>query len=155
MPATAKKTAKRGRPTVYTKPIAHEICARMAKGDSLREICRTDGMPDESTIRAWAVDDREGFYPQYARARQIRALHWADDILAISDDGSGDTWTDDDGNERVNHDHIQRSKLRVDTRKWLLSKVLPKIYGDKLEISGDPTNPVRFIIEGAPTAEKG
>ena len=57
----------------------------------------------------------------------------ADELLEIADDGRNDRIADEDGNERTDHDVIARSRLRVDTRKWLLSKALPKIYGDKVQ----------------------
>lgn len=68
----------------------------------------------------------------------------ADELLEISDDGLNDRMVDDDGNERIDYDHIARSRLRVDTRKWLLSKALPKIYGDKIqsEVSGPNGGPL-------------
>jgi len=146
--ATKSPTASRGRPTAYTPSIASEICAQLAAGNSLRSICRDERFPPASTVRGWVIDDREGFSAQYMRATQIRALEWGEELTEISDDNSLDITEDDEGNERVNHDHIQRAKLRVDTRKWLMSKVLPKIYGDTLKLQGDPTAPVRFIIDG-------
>ena len=66
----------------------------------------------------------------------------ADEILAISDDGLNDTYTDDDGNVRTATDVVARSRLRVDSRKWMLSKMLPKVYGDKLTHQGDAENPI-------------
>lgn len=71
------------------------------------------------------------------RARELGYLRMADEILEIADDNASDTRTDEDGNEFVNHDVINRARLRVDTRKWMLSKCLPKIFGDKpLELTG-------------------
>lgn len=70
---------------------------------------------------------------QYARAREAQADKLADDILAIADDGQRDTYIDSDGNERTDQDVIARSRLRVDARKWLASKMAPKKYGDKTE----------------------
>lgn len=94
-------------------------------------------MPAESTVRAWAVEDREGFSAQYARAREIGYHAMADELMDIADDGRND-WMERRGEEDIgwaaNGEHIQRSRLRVDARKWMLSKVLPKIYGDKQEI---------------------
>jgi hypothetical protein len=60
--------------------------------------------------------------------------HWAEDIIEISDDGSRDyvATSDEDGAHRVDHDHVSRSRLRVDSRKWLLSKLAPKKYGDRV-----------------------
>ena len=96
-------------------------------------------MPTESTVRLWALveDDvkRPGFFAQYARAREIGYYAMADETLEISDDGTND-WMKrtqgDDTIDVVNNEAIARSRLRVDTRKWLLSKALPKIYGDRV-----------------------
>lgn len=127
-----------GRPSLYTPELAAEICRRLAAGESLRAICRDDGMPDESTVRGWATENTAGFFPQYARAREIQAERWADEILDIADDGSND-WMErqrgeDDTAIVLNHEAIQRSSIRIDTRKWLLARVLPKKYGAKVEI---------------------
>ena len=124
-----------GRPTEYTAEIATEICRLLAEGQTLREVCRAEGMPPESTVRLWALDDREGFAAHYARARELGYQAMADELLEVADDGKND-WMErqnDDGSfYQVNGEHIQRSRLRVDTRKWLLSKALPKVYGDKI-----------------------
>lgn len=135
-----------GRPSSYTPELASAICERMAAGESLRSICRDEAMPKEATVRGWALDDREGFSAQYTRARELQALVIADELLEISDDGSND-WMVRNGKDgtpgyELNGEHIQRSRLRADTRKWLLSKMLPKVYGDKLTHAGDPENPV-------------
>lgn len=120
----------------------------MSGGESLRSICRDAHMPDESTVRGWVIDDREGFSPRYARAREMQVEHWADEILEIADDGTGDAWVGDDGRPVVNHDHIKRSALRVDARKWLMSKLVPKRYGDKVqtEVSGPEGGPVAVTV---------
>lgn len=122
----------RGRPSLFTPELAEQICERLADGESLRAICRDEQMPNERTVRRWALDNEE-FSPQYARAREIGYLGMADDLIEIADESGGDSYTDDDGNERTNHEAVARSRLRVDTRKWVLSKALPKIYGDRSE----------------------
>jgi len=124
--------AGQGRPSEYTAEIASAICRRLAEGKSLRSICREEGMPAESTVRLWAMEDREGFSAHYTRSRELGYLAMADELLEIADDGVNDTYAKEDGTEIVNHDHIARSRLRVDTRKWMLSKALPKIFGDKV-----------------------
>jgi len=136
MPPSKGKIAKakkaHGRPSVYTPELAKEICDKLAEGWTLRQVCRADHMPDERTVRDWALNNVE-FSPQYAKAREIGYRIMADEVLEIADDGTND-WMlrqgDNPGYE-ANGEHIQRSRLRVDTRKWLLSKVLPKVYGDK------------------------
>lgn len=144
--------------TVYTPELALRICALMAEGNSLRSICRADGMPAESTVRLWAVEDRDGFSAQYARAREAQMEALGEDILEIADDAKGDVAVAEDGTETVNQEHIQRSKLRVDARKWLMSKIAPKRYGDKItqEVTGSdgaPLVPVINVTIGSPKPE--
>jgi len=87
-----------GRPSTYSQEIADEVCRRLAGGESLRAICRDEGIPDESTVRLWASDDREGFAAQYARAREVQFLAIADELLEIADDGRND-WMQRRGND--------------------------------------------------------
>jgi transposase-like protein len=122
----------------YSPELAAAICERLAAGESLRAICRDDGMPAPSTVLSWK-DEYKDFGEQYARAREAGYTLLAEEIIEISDDGTNDYVERE--NQRTGRtevladtDHIQRSKLRVDTRKWILSKMLPKVYGDKLEI---------------------
>ena len=121
----------------YTKEIGDEICERLSDGESLRAICRDDHMPNKSTVFRWLYVNQI-FRDQYARAKEEQADTLADDILDIADDGRNDTYIDDDGKKRVDFDAIQRSRLRVDTRKWIASKLKPKVYGDRImqEVSG-------------------
>jgi hypothetical protein len=137
-----------GRPSSYTPEMAAEICERLSEGQSLREICRADDMPGKSTVMRWLAERAE-FRDQYARAREIQADHFADEILEIADDGTND-WVERknaDGStyETINQDHVQRSRLRIDARKWLMSKMVPKKYGDKQTLAGDPENPLNII----------
>ena len=141
-----------GRPTSFTQELANEICRRLADGLTLREVCRAEGMPSESTVRAWALEDREGFSTQYARAREIGYQSMADELVEIADDGSND-WMERNGEEavgyQVNGEHVQRSRLRLDTRKWLLSKALPKVYGDKQQVDmrHDLSDPMKELLD--------
>lgn len=134
-----------GRPTDYSPEIAAVICDRLATGESVRAIARDETMPAMSTVFLWLAKHQE-FSEQYARACEIRAFVFAEEIVAISDDGSNDTYVDDNGNERTDQDVIARSKLRVDTRKWLMARMSPKKYGDKItqEVQGAGGGPVLF-----------
>lgn len=126
-----------GRPTAYTEAIAASICAAVAEGMSLRKVCAMEGMPALPTVFRWLADEqRAEFREQYARAREAQADLLAEQILEIADDGSNDSYTDDEGLTRIDHDVIARSRLRVDARKWLASKMAPKKYGDKLAVGG-------------------
>ncbi len=136
--------AKRGRPTKYSDKLAATICQRLAEGESLRKICKDANVPAMSTVLAWLFDGgHDEFSEQYARAREAQAEFYADEIVDIADDSSADVTTDEDGKETVDHEHISRSRLRVDSRKWVASKLLPKVYGDKLQHTGDGGGPIR------------
>lgn len=107
-------------------------------------------MPGDATVREWVIDDREGFSAQYTRAIQARAMLWAEEITDIADDGSNDTYIDPNtGMEKTNAEVVARSRLRVDTRKWMLSKVLPKVYGDKVDVNHgvQPENPLSSLLQ--------
>ena len=144
--AKPKPGARRGpgRPTRYTSKVAADICTRLAEGESLRAICRDDAMPGLRTIMRWLFDgEHEEFWQQYARAREAQAEVRADEIIEIADDAAGDFTTDKDGKEIVSHENVQRSRLRVDARKWVAAKLLPKRYGDKLQHTGEGGGPIR------------
>ena len=113
------------------------ICQRLAEGESLRAICRDSGMPKAPTVILW-VNTNSEFAEQYARAREIGYLRLADEIVDIADEVSFEPVQGLDGETkevRVDSTAVARNRLRVDTRKWMLSKMLPKIYGDKLDLN--------------------
>lgn len=128
-----------GRPTDYTPEIAEAICEHIANGRSLVTYCKENGV-HYSTVMRW-LSSNEQFRDNYTRAREDQANFLAEEILRISDDGTNDTYTDEDGKVVVNQDVLARSRLRVDSRKWYASKLLPKKYGDKIqtEHSGEMT----------------
>lgn len=128
-----------GRPTTYSDELAAEICSRMSEGESLRKICASEGMPAASTVFKW-VHENEQFSKQYAKSRSIQMEHMAEDLIEIADDTQNDKYLDDNGNERTNNEAVNRSRLRVDTRKWLMSKMAPKKYGEKLDTTNTTTN---------------
>ncbi len=134
---TGAKSKKRGRPSLYTDKLAAKICRRLAEGESLRAICADKAMPGISTVMGWLFDgNHNGFSEQYARAREAQAEIRADEIVDIADDDTNDFTADKDGKLVANSEHIQRSRLRVDARKWIAAKLLPKRYGDKLDLGG-------------------
>jgi hypothetical protein len=96
----------------------------------------------------WLAEHQE-FRDQYARAREAQADYWAEEIVEIADDGTNDyvDRQNKDGStyETVNSEHINRSRLRVDTRKWLMARMAPKKYGDRItqEVSGPNGGPIQ------------
>lgn len=129
-----ESSTKVGRPTKYSKALAEEICIAIAiTSMGLNRLCAIyPTLPSPSTIFSWLTKYKE-FSEQYARAKSLQAEVLADEIIDISDDGSNDLFFDDDGNAITNHDVIARSRLRVDARKWLASKLAPKVYGDRVQ----------------------
>ena len=127
-----------GRPSSFSDEIAIAICSRLASGESLRKICLDEAMPGQTTVYRWLMENEE-FREQYACARELQADTLFDECQDIADDGSNDYMGDDD---KYNGDAVQRSKLRIDTRKWMAGKLRPKKYGDKTLIGSDPDNPL-------------
>lgn len=121
-----------GRPSDFNEYIATEICGKITEGKSLAWICRQDDMPSASTVFLW-LNRHRGFSEMYAHAIENRSDLHAEEIIDISDDGTND-WVEKEVNGRtvtvVDHEHIQRSRLRVDARKWIASKLKPRKYGD-------------------------
>jgi hypothetical protein len=139
--ASGSSGSKIGRPCEFNEAIADAICERLANAESLRKICLDDSMPSQATVFRWLADERfSAFKEQYTRAREAQADALFDEILDIADDGSNDFMGED---EKYNGDAVQRSRLRVDARKWMAGKLRPKVYGDKA--LGDPENPVHVV----------
>jgi hypothetical protein len=149
------------RPSEYSAERAAEICDLLAEGLSLRQIAARDGMPTKTTILRWLTHpDHADFRAQYARAREAQTEHFADEILEIADDGSND-WMERETEKGdiqavVDHEHINRSRLRIDARKWLMAKLAPKKYGDKLqtEVSGPEGAPVQVELSAKESARR-
>lgn len=138
-----------GRRSDYSVKLTDEICARIAEGEPLRQICRDEGMPNFSTVYDW-LKLHDDFYQRFARAREVGEEAIAQDILDIADDARND-WMekhDRDGKAvgwQVNGDHIQRSKLRAEMRLKLLAKWNPRKWADKVDLNhgGQPENPIK------------
>lgn len=142
--------------TLYTDELASEICRRLAEGESLRGICRGEGMPSHSTVVIWALEDVHGFGNRYARAREVQAHVLVDELVEIADKpmvGEKVTIKADGSREVVTGDTVDRARLRYDARKWAASKILPKIYGDRTVIAGDPAAPLVVEDNRRPIAE--
>ena len=120
VPKPGRIRPHRGRPTRYSAPVGKAICKMLADG-------------------GWALDPQHPFSPQYNQARLVAYHGLGDELLEIADDSSKDVVErqskDGSTNTVIDHDNIARARLRIDTRKWFLSKMLPKIYGDKLDAS--------------------
>lgn len=119
-----------GRMTEYSSDLADAICELIADGKSIRTICKAEEMPSMSTIFKWLASQPK-FSEQYAHAKEVQAEGFAEDLIEICDDTSNDVSGELDMPNGV---AVQRAKLRVDTRKWIASKLLAKKYGDKMAV---------------------
>lgn len=139
---------ERGRPTIFTNELADEICERIANGESLRMICREEDKPALSTVFRWLSNDR-AFQDQYAMARDEQAETFADELVSISDEQEYEKVEIDGVPLAVKFDStaVARNRLRVDTRKWVASKLKPKKYGDRQVIAGDPEAPILTVSD--------
>ncbi|WP_216636662.1 hypothetical protein [Arthrobacter sp. OY3WO11] len=136
--ADTPQTNSIGRPSIFTQELADRLCEQLASGKSMRTVCAAEEMPSMTTVFSWLRTNAE-FLKQYERAKAEAADSLVDEMIDIADDGSND-WmevTNKDGSEgwKLNGEHVQRSRLRVDTRKWIASKLKPKKYGDKLDVT--------------------
>lgn len=112
------------RPTDYTKELGIKICRRIAEGESLKKISEDKGTPCRKTIHSWLLDeDKQEFLHNYKTACNVRTENMFDELEEIADS--------------TLPDETNKARLRVDVRKWYLSKVMPKKYGDKLDMTTD------------------
>jgi hypothetical protein len=126
---------KGGRPTIFNAELAAWICAELASGRALVDICAEKQAPGTTTVYRW-LQENEQFRDLYARAREDQADTLADELLVIADDGRNDWMRANDPDNlgyAENKEAIRRSQLRIDTRKWIASKLKAKKYGDKVE----------------------
>ena len=113
----------RGRKLSDMEPLAQEITARIAEGESLRAICKRPGMPSAGVVIAWAVAD-PAFGRRYALAREAQAEGFAQELAELADAAVG-----------LDNAGVQAQRLRVDTRKWIAARILPKQYGDRVDVA--------------------
>lgn len=121
------------KPIEYSEEIAAEICERMIEGKGLLQICKDDDMPARGTVYRW-LDGRQSFRDRYARAREAQMDYFAELIREIAFDESGDIVIEQEGGKSkavANHAKVQRDRLKVDSLKWIASKLFGRQYGDK------------------------
>lgn len=115
----ATERNKGGRPSDYLPEVAADICSRLSDGESIRSICKRPGMPAKATIFRWIAEHSE-FRDQYAKATESRADAIFEEMMDIADTVVEESAA------------VSKARLQVDTRKWILSRMAPKKYGDKI-----------------------
>ena len=114
-----------GRPTDYSIELADRICVELCEGKNLGQVCRMDGMPSPGTVYTWLQRHAE-FAEKYAQARKIQAEVLVTQLLDLADE-------DVIEGDRSDSARVNQQRLKLDTRKWYVSKVLPKLYGERVE----------------------
>ena len=148
----AAKKAKRGRPSKYTPELVEEICERISKGEPLRQICRDEHMPGWRSVYDWQAKDPD-FLARIAHARELGEEAIAQECVEIADDARND-WMeklDKDGvavGWQLNGDHVQRSKLRIETRLKLLAKWNPRKWGERQHVEHSGKVGLESLIAG-------
>lgn len=122
----------------FAKDWQDRLIREVSEGKSLREVCRAEDMPSRPFVYE-QLEEQKDFANRYARATEDRADKIFEEILDIADNAEGDIAELEDGREIVNHENIQRSKLRVDARKWMLGKMQPTKYGDRMQVDQKQT----------------
>lgn len=136
--------------SIFTPELFETVLARVSTGETLRALARELNF-DEGSYR-WHIANDEQLATRYATARQMQAESWADQIVELSDKQvmGKKTKTNSDGSvETTTGDCIDRSRLKVDTRKWLMAKLHPKVYSEKIkqEVTGAEGGPIVFKWE--------
>ena len=138
---------ERRRYLAYSPELADRVVERMIEGESLRKICARPDMPARRSIFHW-LQNNDDFREKYEIARVLQCEFWAAEILDIADDACGDSTINDRGERVVDHEHINRARLRVDARKWLMSKLHPQRYGDRVTADVTVRRDMRELSDG-------
>ena len=125
-----------GRPTDYNEEIALEITSVISvTSKGLKQLCdENPHWPCRTTIYAWRIANSD-FANKYAQAKRHQIEVFVDEVLQIADDSADDFDVNEDGKVISNHEHIHRSRLKIDTRKWLAAKLCPRLYGESAAIT--------------------
>jgi len=124
---------KNGRPSIYSQKLASELCKILSQGISLRRACEMKGMPDASTVFRWLAD-KQDFREQYARAKEESADAQHEILSDLGDEAIKLSQIVDPKSSGA---VVQAVKLKADNMKWSMSKMKPKKYGDKLDLTTD------------------
>lgn len=131
MSATAVR--KKPKKSIHYSPrLATHILARIATGETLKKICDAPGMPDRVAVYQWVHENRDGLAELYSRARESHVYYLADEMLEIAD------------NEAIDP---QQKKHMLEQRRWHAERLLPRVFGAKQILSGDPENPIEVKVQ--------
>lgn len=135
LPVTLSEPPPKSGLQLYSPELGERICELIAAGVTMTKLCTLEGMPARMTLWRWLSGRVPGvpsdFRERFNEARKLHLAFMASEILDIADDGTNDTYIDEKGNRRIDSDVIARSRLRVETRQWLLALLVPEQFQKK------------------------
>lgn len=150
----------RGRPSKFTPELGSEFCRRVASGRLISDVCRDDDMPTVTTIQNWQ-NAHESFLAEYIRARQLQADEFAAETVRLASSIQPGTRTKKVSyangrvqEEVVTTDAVERARLMVETRKWIISKLFPRKYGEHVE-DAPAVSGINEMFEALRNSNKG
>ncbi|NDI00174.1 MAG: hypothetical protein EBY78_07675 [Actinobacteria bacterium] len=115
----------------FSQELFDEICEKIANGESLRKICKDEKMPNLTSVWKW-LNNNEELSKQYARAKEEQAELFADEITEICD-----AEMPMDAFGKIDAGAVNQARLKIDSRKWIASKLKPKKFGDYTKIQAE------------------
>ncbi len=145
----------------YTDKLAQAVCKRIMTGSSLVDTCKDPALPSKPTVLRWLGDPRlPHFREMYYHARRIQAELRIDEMYEIADNTEYD-WTEtfnkkgESNGWKPNSEAIGRSRIRIDLRKWHAAKMIPRIYGEKVDVTHEVTGDLAAILKAASNKDNG
>ena len=138
----------------YGPEISDKICSDIEAGMSVGQICRQDGYPEKKSVYRWLAKHDE-FLSDYRAAKISGIEALVDQMMDIANDASddfkrdsnGELLRDKKGNRILDGEHVQRSRLRIDTIKWVATKLVPRLYGDNKHVEVDVKVGVKALTD--------
>ena len=135
-----------GRPTIFTEILAAKICQRIADGESIRAVCSDPNMPSTTAIFRWIASGKyDGFRQLYEASMQIRLETLGDGLIELAD-----APIERNAAGMVDSGAVQMRRLQIETRRWILSKLLPRKYGDRMGLDHQGEGFNLTVVTGVP-----
>ena len=135
-----------GRPTIYTESLAAKICQRIADGESIRAICNDPNIPSTTTVFRWIASEKcKGFRELYEASMQIRLETLGDGLIDLAD-----APIERNAAGAIDSAAVQIRRLQIETRRWILSKLLPRKYGDRMNLDHQGDGITLHVVTGVP-----
>ena len=156
-----KNRRPRAHNSKYTPQIARKICERIMLGETLLKICEDPRMPSQRNLVGWLADPHNAeFREMYYYARRVQCEFLIDEVIDIADNTDND-WIPtynrkgEQNGWKPDNEAIQRSRVRIDTRKWLAAKLIPRIYGEKIDHHHELTGDLAELLKAASNQDSG